>query len=203
VARELAQKLGYNYAFGVEFQELSQSVDGRPAYHGQATLSRWPIAKTRILRFEGQSSWWKPYLWIPDMAFFQRRLGGRIALVTEISIGGTNVVVYNVHFESRSGGKIQTAQLNEVLADLKHYPAGTPAIIGGDFNSKYHPFAVLHSLEAQGFHSVLGERVERTYWAIGRLDWIFYRGPWHVEEGKVVRGTHASDHDAILAELAR
>ncbi|MGA8594808.1 MAG: endonuclease/exonuclease/phosphatase family protein [Bryobacteraceae bacterium] len=203
VARDLAEKLGYNYAFGVEFQELSQSVDGHPAYHGQATLSRWPIVKTRILRFQHQSSWWQPHKWIPDTAFFQRRLGGRIALVTDISIGGTIVVVYNVHLESRSGGAIQSAQLDEVLADLKRYPAGTPAIIGGDFNSKYHPFELLHSLEQQGFRSVLGEKVERTHVLVGYLDWIFYRGPWRVEQGAVVRGTHASDHDAILAELVR
>lgn len=203
IARDLAQKLGYNYAFGVEFQELSQSVDGQPAYHGQATFSRWPIVKTRILRFQHQSGWWKPHELIPDRPFFQRRLGGRIALVTEISIGGTTVVVYNVHLESRSGGAIQSAQLGEVLADLKRYPAGTPAIIGGDFNSKYHPFELLHSLKEQGFHSVLGEKVERTHVLIGYLDWIFYRGPWRVQQGTVVRGTHASDHDAILAELAR
>jgi endonuclease/exonuclease/phosphatase family metal-dependent hydrolase/tetratricopeptide (TPR) repeat protein len=202
VARDLAKQLGYNYAFGVEFEELSQSVDGEPAYHGQATLSRWPIVKARILRFRHQSSWWKPHKGIPDTAFFQRRLGGRIALVTEISVGGTSVVVYNLHLESRSGGAIQSAQLDEVLADLKQYPPGTPAILGGDFNSKYHPFGLLHSLEGQGFRSVLGEKVERTHVLIGWLDWIFYRGPWQVERGMVVRGTHASDHDAILAELA-
>src|SRR5690348_14820842 len=77
IARDLAEKLGDNYAFGAEFQELSQSVNDQPAYHGQATLSRWPILKSRIMRFERQSSWWKPHDVIPNTAFFQRRLGGR------------------------------------------------------------------------------------------------------------------------------
>jgi endonuclease/exonuclease/phosphatase family metal-dependent hydrolase len=202
VARELAQKLGYNYSFGTEFQELSQGVDGQPGYQGQATLSRWPIVKSRVLRFEHQSNWWKPHRIIPNTAFFQRRLGGRVALATELSVHGSPVVVYNLHLESRSGGAIQDAQLDEVLSDLKSYPAGTAAIIGGDLNSKYHPSKVRHYLEQQGFHSVLGETLARTHVIIGYLDWIFYRGPWQVENGTVLRGTHASDHDPIVAALA-
>jgi endonuclease/exonuclease/phosphatase family metal-dependent hydrolase len=201
VAHDLAQALGYNYAFGTEFQELSQDVNEQPAYTGQATLSRWPILKARVLRFERQSSWWKPHSVIPNIGFFQRRLGGRIALATDLSVNGTLVVVYNLHLESRSGGAIQGAQLNEVLADLQHYPPGTPAIIGGDLNSKYNPVAVRHFLEKQGFQSVLGDRLARTHVLIGFFDWIFYRGPWQVEQGTVLRGTHASDHDPIVAEL--
>jgi endonuclease/exonuclease/phosphatase family metal-dependent hydrolase len=201
VGRELAQSLGYNYSFGTEFQEMSQGEEGKPAYQGQATLSRWPILKSRILRFQRQSSWWKPHSFIPNIAFFQRRLGGRVALVTELSVNGTRVVVYNLHLESRSGGAIQQAQLDEVLADLKTYPPDTAAIIGGDLNSKYHPTAVRHYLEKQGFQSVMGERLVRTHVIIGYLDWIFYRGPWKVEQGKVIRGSHASDHDPIFAEL--
>ncbi len=203
VAHDLAQALGYNYAFGTEFQELSQDVNEQPAYTGQATLSRWPILKARVLRFERQSSWWKPHSVIPNSAFFQRRLGGRIALATDLSVNGSLLVVYNLHLESRSGGAIQGAQLNEVLADLQHYPPGTPAIIGGDLNSKYNPVAVRHFLEKQGFQSVLGDRLARTHVLIGFFDWIFYRGPWQVEQGTVLRGTHASDHDPIVAELVR
>lgn len=203
VSRDLARSLGYNYAFGTAFQEMGQSVDGRPAYQGQATLCRCPIHNPRVLRFKRQSNWWKPHGFIPNTGFFQRRLGGRVALVTELSIGRSLVIAYNVHFESRSAGAIQSAQLNEVLADLRRYPPGTPAIIGGDLNSKYNPSGVLHFLENQGFHSVLGEKIERTHVIIGYFDWIFYRGPWKITSGKVVRGSHASDHDPVVAELTR
>ena len=106
-----------------------------------------------------------------------------------------------MHFESRSGGAIQKEQLNEVLADLAHYPPGTGAIIGGDFNSKYHPYRLLRTLEARGFRSVFGDRVQRTHVIFGYLDWIFYRGPWRVKDGTVMRGTHASDHDPVVAKL--
>jgi endonuclease/exonuclease/phosphatase family metal-dependent hydrolase len=203
VGEKLASEGGYNYAFGTAFQELSQSVDEAPAYQGQATLSRWPITGARLLRFQNQSSWWQPHAWIPDSPFFQRRLGGRIALITEIAVHGQTIVVYNLHLESRSGGTIQSAQLDEVFKDLEKYPAGSPAIIGGDFNSKYHPYELLHSMEQRGFKSVLGERVERTHVIIGYLDWIFYRGPWQLTSGAVLRGTHASDHDAVMGVLTK
>ena len=52
VAREIAQKLEMNYVFGREFQELTQGSKASPAYHGQATLSRWPLSNSRIIRFQ-------------------------------------------------------------------------------------------------------------------------------------------------------
>src|SRR5882672_9500756 len=55
VAREIAQKLAMNYVFGREFQELTQGTKTSPAYHGQATLSRWPLSNSRIIRFQKQS----------------------------------------------------------------------------------------------------------------------------------------------------
>ncbi|HXR76889.1 MAG TPA: endonuclease/exonuclease/phosphatase family protein [Bryobacteraceae bacterium] len=203
IARQVAQTLHYNYAYGIAFEELSQRVKGQPAFQGQATLATTPIIESRVLRFAHQSNFWRPHAIIPDIPLFQRRLGGRIALITKLSIAGSPVVVYNLHLESRSGGRIQSAQLQEVFEDLKRYSNGTPAIIGGDFNSKYFPARLLHTLEQAGFHSVLGQKVERTHVILGSLDWIFIRGPWPAPDGKIVRGTHASDHDEVIADLLR
>ena len=203
IARRIAQTLSYNYAYGTAFEELSQQVDGHPAFQGQATLAMAPIVESRVLRFARQSAFWRPHALIPDIALFQRRRGGRIALITELSLAGKRVVVYNLHLESRSAGRIQFAQLQEVFDDLKHYPEATPALIGGDFNSKYFPARFLDTLEKAGFHSVFGEKVMRTHVIIGSLDWIFFRGPWSVQNAEIVRGTHASDHDEVMAELLR
>jgi endonuclease/exonuclease/phosphatase family metal-dependent hydrolase len=203
VGRRIAQTLRFNYAYGTAFQELSQGVDGRPGLQGQATLTIAPILKSRVLRFSHQSPFWQPHAIIPNIPLFQRRLGGRIALITELSLFGERLLVYNLHLESRSGGRIQSAQLQEVFDDLRRYPKETPAIIGGDFNSKFFPSRVLHALERAGFHSVLGEKVERTHVIIGSLDWIFFRGPWSAQHGEVVRGAHASDHDLVMADLLR
>ena len=201
IAAELAHELQLNFAYGIEFEELSQER-GRPAYIGQATLTRSPIRRARILRFQHQSGFWKPRGWIPSgVPLMQRRLGSRIALVTELEFAGKLLVVYNAHLESRSYGRIQAEQLDEMLADLRQYPPETAVILGGDLNTKYLPSIFLHKLERAGFHSATGEQIERTHKIAMALDWIFARGPVKIEEGRVRRDINASDHYPVYAEL--
>jgi endonuclease/exonuclease/phosphatase family metal-dependent hydrolase/O-antigen ligase len=202
VAAELARRLGMHFAYAAEFEELSQER-GRPAFIGQATLTRLPILKSRVLHFQKQSNFWKPHVWLPSgLPLMQRRLGGRVALVTELEFAGRRLLVYNAHLESRSTGPIQMAQLDEMLADLKQYPAGTPVILGGDLNTKYFPSIFLHKLERAGFHSSTGERIERTHTIAMALDWIFARGPIKLDNGVVRRDIKGSDHYPVYANLA-
>ena len=201
VAAQLATRLRLNLSYGIEFEELSQE-SGQRAFIGQATLTRLPIRKSRVLRFQTQSGFWKPRDWMPSsLPLMQRRLGSRIALVTELDFADRLLVVYNVHLESRSGGSIQRAQLNEILADLKRYPANTAAIIGGDLNTKYFPSRYLKELERQGFRSCTGERIERTHTIAMALDWIFARGPVKLEDGQVRKDFTGSDHYPVYARL--
>ncbi len=204
VAGTLARRLGLNLAYGIEFEELSQE-NGGPAFIGQATLTRLPIRRSRLLRFEHQSGFWRPRGWIPSsLPIMQRRDGGRIALVSELEFGGQLLVVYNPHLESRSYGRIQNEQLDEILADLnRNYPAQTAAIIGGDLNTKYFPSWFLRKLEKLGFRSATGERVDRTHRIAFALDWIFVRGPVTVESGRVEKTWKGSDHYALRAEIVR
>src|SRR6202140_210017 len=88
IAEEIARRLGMNYVFGREFEELTQGSRSSPAYHGQATLSRWPILNPRLIRFSKQSHFWQPHWFLPKIEPFQERLGGRIALVAEINVAG-------------------------------------------------------------------------------------------------------------------
>lgn len=200
VAKVLADELRLNLAYGIEFEELSQERDGK-AYIGQATLTRLPIRTSRVLRFHTQSGFWKPHDWLPSsIPLFQRRLGSRIALVTELEFAGRPLVVYNVHLESRSAGALQAEQLDEILADLRSYPPGTAAIIGGDLNTKYFPSRFLHKLEHAGFSNATGERIERTHSIAMALDWIFARGV-KIEDGTVRRDLKGSDHYPLYAEL--
>ena len=85
IAEEIARKLRLNYVFGREFVELTQGSKTSPAYHGQATLSRWRMSNRRLIRFQQQSDFWKPRWFKPKLQTFQERLGGRIALVSEIA----------------------------------------------------------------------------------------------------------------------
>jgi endonuclease/exonuclease/phosphatase family metal-dependent hydrolase len=192
-----------NYAFAPEFQELGQTSGEQPAYHGQATLTTMPIRASRLLRFESQSGFWKPHSYVPKWALFQRRLGGRIALISELAYRGGILVVYNLHLESRSGGRIQYQQLQEVLRDAQRYPPETPVIVAGDLNTKYRESAkeIMQLMRDSGYESAFGDRQERTHWLVGNLDWIFVRGPIRITSGKVHRDIHGSDHFAVSARL--
>lgn len=200
VAAELAKRLHLNLAYGIEFQELSQER-GHPSFIGQATLTSLPMRRARVLRFKKQSNFWKPHAWLPSgLPLMQRRLGNRIALVTDLDFAGRLLVVYNPHLESRSAGPIQMAQLDEILADLAQYPPGTPAIIGGDLNTKYFPSVYLHKLERLGFRSATGERIQRTHAIMMSLDWIFARGVT-LSNGAVRQDFKGSDHYPIYAQM--
>jgi len=198
VAKELAKTTGMNYAFGPEFEELSQGTGEGSAYHGQATLTTLPIRSSRILRFAHQSDFWKPKpLLISALPIFQRREGGRIALVTELDNGGKTLVVYNLHLESRGSEHGRLLQLEEVLADAERYPPETPVIVAGDLNTKIRTSPVIPRLTQAGYRSAFGDRKVRTHILIGDLDWIFARGPIQFEDPQVLRDTHASDHFPI------
>lgn len=202
IAGRLARELGLNLAYAVEFEELSQE-GADPAFIGQATLTRLPVRHSRVLRFEHQSGFWKPRDWIPSsLPLMQRRLGGRLALVSELEFGGQLLVVYNAHLESRSYGRIQNQQLDEILADFeRNYPPQTAVILGGDLNTKYFPSWFLHKLENAGFRSVLGQRVERTHTIAFALDWIFFRGAVQARAGGLEKSWKGSDHYALRAEI--
>ena len=128
IAREIAQKLQLNYVFGVEFQELTQGTRTSPAYHGQATLSRWPLANPRILRFHQQSGFWRPHWFLPEIEPFQERIGGRVALVADANIFGKTVVTYNLHLESRGNDALRSSQIEEVVKDAQRYGADRPGL---------------------------------------------------------------------------
>src|SRR5262245_898164 len=136
VAEDLARMFQLNYAFGIEFQELGQGSGTAPAYHGQAVLSAFPIRSSYILRFSHQSNFWQPRWYLPNWSAFQRRLGGRMALVVEIDAGEETLVVYNVHLESREGESLRLSQLEEILTDINRRWPGTPLILAGDLNTK-------------------------------------------------------------------
>ena len=63
IAEEIARKLQMNYVFGREFQELVQGSETSPAYHGQATLAKWPIALSGETWREDRSCSRHQYRW--------------------------------------------------------------------------------------------------------------------------------------------
>jgi endonuclease/exonuclease/phosphatase family metal-dependent hydrolase len=207
VAREIAQKLQMNYVFGREFQELTQGSKTSPAYHGQATLSRWPLSKSRIIRFKKQSDFWRPHWFLPEISPFQERLGGRMALVSEVNIAGETIITYNLHLESRGDDELRCAQLNEVLNDVKRYTRDTSILLAGDFNIDTSLGPAAAAISSAQFQDAFANRHAPTtptsFWEDGRIiDWIFARGRVRSIEPLVHRSVSASDHYPLSTHVA-
>jgi endonuclease/exonuclease/phosphatase family metal-dependent hydrolase len=202
IAHEIAQALSMNYVFGCEFQELTQGRQSSPAYTGQATLSRLPLTASRIIRFRSQSEFWRPRWYVPQFQPFQRRLGARMALVSSVNWSERQLMVYNVHLESRGNDSLRSSQLIEILDDSHSFPSDIPVVIAGDFNfglSGPNGASLIPKVShAEGTFEnpfLNGDlRATTTPPRLGRaraIDWILVRGP--------VRWTTATLHDRVTA----
>jgi endonuclease/exonuclease/phosphatase family metal-dependent hydrolase len=208
VGQEIAKKLRLNYVFGREFIELTQGPRSNPAYHGQTTLSRWKIANPRIIRFQQQSDFWKPRWFVPKLEPFQERLGGRIALVSEINIpGGVSISFYNLHLESRANDELRLTQLEEVLTDAGPFEPTRPTVIAGDLNLDASKPPSSRAIARAGFIDAVptgrtATTPARHLFESGRhIDWAFVRGPVQIDKGRVHNSIKASDHYPISFEV--
>jgi endonuclease/exonuclease/phosphatase family metal-dependent hydrolase len=207
VAREISQKLRLNYIFGREFQELTQGSRTSPAYHGQATLSPWPLSNPRILRFRRQSSFWRPRWFLPEIEPLQERLGGRMALISEVSIGGQRLVTYNLHLESRGNDALRCSQLDECLADARCYKSAIRLILAGDFNLDASRSVAANDIRQAQFLSTspkepLQTTPRQSLFDRGRaIDWIFTRGSVRATGLRIHNSVSASDHYPLSVKL--
>lgn len=128
--RLLAYYLGMNYAWGVEFIELTlgdlgdrtnidQSEENFHGLHGNAILSRCHLRDARIFRNPvGDYFSDKPNN--VNAHGLEKRLGGRMILLTRILIEGTSVVIGSTH---KSHG---------FHKEIRDYVGHSPAVIAGD-----------------------------------------------------------------------
>ncbi len=199
IAREIAQKLQLNYVFGREFQELTQGSRASPAYHGQATLSRWSLSNPRIIRFQKQSNFWRPRWFLPEIEPFQERIGGRLALVCESTIAGKRVVTYNLHLESKGDDALRCSQIEETLEDARRYDISMPIVLAGDLNLDVSAGTASAAISQARFQDAFANQHAPTtpgsFLDPGRtIDWIFTRGPIRASQPQVGRSVSASDH---------
>jgi len=203
IAEEIARKLEMNYVFGREFEELVQGSKSSPAYHGQATLSKWPISNPRLIRFSQQSHFWQPHWFLPRIEPFQERLGGRIALVAQINVGGSYLVTYNLHLESRGNDTLRISQLDEVLSDATRYDPDCPIIVAGDLNldaskeAAAQPLAIARFQDALACHRAFTTPARGLLERGAPIDWAFIRGRIRASSGQVHGNVKASDHYPI------
>jgi len=207
IAGEMAKTLQMNYVFGPEFQELAQGRSTSPAWHGQATLSRWCLRNPRVIRFRRQSDFWRPRWYLPQMSLFQERLGGRIALETEVQVHGRSLTVYNLHLESRGDEDLRLAQLEEAIEDAAAQSGNPPTLLAGDLNLDASHAAPAGALNQVGFRSALGLPSPHTTTPRGlfrqrrTIDWAYVSGPVGAIDGRVHDTVDASDHYPISFTL--
>ena len=208
IAREIAKALKMNYVFAREFQELTQGSAASPAFHGQATLSRWPILNSRIIRFQQQSHFWEPHWFLPEITPFQERIGGRLALVSEIQIADQAVVSYNLHLESRANDDLRCSQLQETLEDVGRYRFEVPIVLGGDLNLEVMRSSALDLFTRAQFLDAFQNGHSPTTSSrsvIQRkkvIDWVFIRGPIQAFHPKVQSSVSDSDHYPLSVVLS-
>ena len=206
IAEEIARKLQMDYVFGREFEELVQGSKASPAYHGQAILAKWPISNPRLIRFSRQSHFWQPRWYLPRIEPFQERLGGRIALVADINVAGSKLVIYDLHLESRANDELRFSQAQEVLSDAARQDPRCPLVIAGDFNLDASKGAA-SAFATAGFQEAIAEPhtpttpSHRLFEPGRRIDWAFVRGPIRASSGRVHNQVKASDHYPISFTL--
>jgi len=135
VTRVLAEALQMNWAYAVEFVELPVRDRAEPCEHGNAVLSRYPLANVSQLRHRANRSW--------RDASDEPRLGGRIAVAADVVVGARVLHVVSVHYESEiSALDIQIAQAEETADHAAAQPFGV--LVGGDTNAPYYTFDLVN-----------------------------------------------------------
>jgi endonuclease/exonuclease/phosphatase family metal-dependent hydrolase len=132
--RELAQRLGLNYVFAVEFLELTKGepheraapCENERGLHGNAILTGYEIHRPRLLRLEGGAFW---------LDHEQKRIGTRTALICDLITPAGSIRAVCTHLESEATPLLRQRQMSQVLCHLDDEGVDIPTVIGGDFNT--------------------------------------------------------------------
>ena len=142
VAFELGQAVGAHAIYGVEYLELTKGSGDESrlpgcntaALHGNAILTRHEFTAPEIVHLPRCEN---------NFESAEKRLGGRIAILAEIEIGGIPLTVATAHLDvvntPRCRGRQMRAVLEAVDKRAADGRADNRAIFGGDLNT--HTFA--------------------------------------------------------------
>jgi endonuclease/exonuclease/phosphatase family metal-dependent hydrolase len=207
IPREIARALRMNYVFGREFEELGQGERTCPAFHGQTTLSRFSLSRSRLLRFHRQSTFWYPRWFIPRLQSLQRRHGARMALVSDITIGGRTLVLYNAHLESRGNDELRSDQLSEMLSEASSDSRRAQVIVAGDFNfdvSRGPAATLIAGMQLDSPFVRLGGRATTRNCRLSRgsaIDWILTDKTLSAISPAIDSSINPSDHFPLTLDI--
>jgi endonuclease/exonuclease/phosphatase family metal-dependent hydrolase len=132
--KALAEILGMNYVFGVEYLELSKGEpheretpgENTQSLHGNAILSRFPITNPVLIRLKGLGQWFH---------HDQKRIGSRIGLIANVEVGGHPIQVATAHLENEASPDFRGEQFDQVVSILQMRSHSEKHIIAGDLNT--------------------------------------------------------------------
>jgi hypothetical protein len=221
---DIAARLGQQYSYGLEFLELkpmsppagfaSIGDDNAIGFHGNGLITACPFDNPVVIRLDPVADWYIA----PKGG--QRRVGNRMALAAEVTLGTVRLVACSVHLESATDGAGRLTQMRTLLDRLDEYAAGLPVLIGGDLNTHVQPGGSDDASEplcalakARGYDfsaSNLARPTTRTsIWSESagtrQLDWFCTRD-LTASEPQVLPalgpdGTVLSDHELILVSI--
>lgn len=160
---------------------------------GQSILSKYPLKNHQRIVLERVAN--APFY---RDAFYLERL----AQVAMVNLGGTDVVLINIHLEAFDR-ETRVNQFKEVLSIFNKYKEKYPTILLGDFNSaarnKNSIVQQLFAMDDLGNAAFTKENPENTFDTespFERIDYIFYtKNSIEYLSGKVVNSfEQASDH---------
>ncbi|MGF6254103.1 endonuclease/exonuclease/phosphatase family protein [Ensifer sp. LBL] len=215
---EVADTLGMQYAYGIEFIELGLGSDterefceddfNAKGFHGNALMASVPLGRPFMLRL------WGERLWFTDGE--QPRLGERMAIGAVIETEAGPFVAVSTHLESATTAVYRERQVKELIDALDETFPGLPVLIGGDLNTGNHAGG---DFEAEGLFAVSAARgftrhggpldvmttrpslITRWPERAMKLDWFLSRG-LKIGETRIIpsldeTGRPLSDHDLI------
>ena len=153
VAREIAEALGLNYAWGLEFIELADPEEPK-GLHGNAIFSRFPIVWAETFRLPEENNWYFDR---------QKRIGGRNAIFAKLSIGGQMIGVVSIHLENRTDGPGRRRQVRAILDEAERVFPGIPVVMGGDLNTNTFDGRSLPAIQFLSNHvDLLQDQIEHV-----------------------------------------
>jgi endonuclease/exonuclease/phosphatase family metal-dependent hydrolase len=192
LARELAERLDYpHFAVG-------HNVSLRKGRYGNATLSRYPIARERNI----------------DLSIDARKRRGcqHTTVKLEAVSGHPHVLeVFNLHLGLSARERARQVGLLVRSGEFGGLAPEQACLVGGDFNdwrSLLHPIFTeildFRCATQRGFSSNGAIRTYPAFSPTGGLDKIYYRGPIRILGARSCRlrvSKVASDHLPIVAEF--
>jgi endonuclease/exonuclease/phosphatase family metal-dependent hydrolase len=146
VAREIARALGMAYAFAPCYINLSKGSglesgaegENELALHGNALLSRWPIARAWSVALPNGKD---------KMRGREKRLGNQRAVVCDVEHPSGVLRAVSLHLDAHSSQRHRRTQMKVVLDFIESLKPSLPVLVGGDWNtSTYNSRRAVYSI---------------------------------------------------------